>query len=82
MSSGLSAVAVYFGVHYGCRRVRLGSQSSLGYALAVIGFIRGRWVHSCTTKGSSDSSGVSEFIGVHPWCRKVHLGGWVHWSAP
>ena len=33
------------------RWVHAGSLSSLGFALGVVGFIRGRWVHSCSPCG-------------------------------
>ena len=48
--------------------------SSLVYALGVIGFIRGRWVHSVSPWGSLGSSGVVRFTRVRPGCRCVHLG--------
>ena len=57
-----------------CRWVHAGLLGSLRYALAVVVFIRGRWVHSCFHCGSLGSSSVVGFTRVRPWGRLVHLG--------
>ena len=41
--------------------VHHGSLGTLAYALGVVGFIRGRWVHSRAPWGSWSSSQVVEF---------------------
>ena len=74
-------------MHPRCRRVRPGSLGSLGCALGVVGFIRGRWVHLVRPGGcrvhpvSLGSVGcvlrAFGFRSVHwgvPWCRRVHPG--------
>ena len=44
-SSGSSGVPRFIGVRPGVRRVRTESLVSLGCALGLVRFIRGRWVH-------------------------------------
>ena len=70
------------------RRVRWGSLGSLGWALVVIGFVRGRWVHCAAPFGvvcfvlgnwvrwgeSLGSFGDARFFGVRPGCRGVRSG--------
>ena len=57
-------VAWLIGVHPGDSGVRSGSPGSLWCALRVVGFVRGRWIHSGATCGSSGSSSVGGFISV------------------
>ena len=48
------------------------SGSALGYALGVVGFIRGCWVHSGAPWGCFGVSGVDGFTRVCPGGRCVH----------
>ena len=47
---------------------------SLDCTVAVVGFIRGRWVHWGTPWVSFGLSGVAGLIRVKPGGRRVHLG--------
>ena len=83
-------------VHPGVLRDRSGSLSSVGYALGVVGFVRGRWVQCVAPCAFWGSFGVPRFSGVHPVGRRVSLGSlasalvvvgfvrarWVQWVAP
>ena len=51
-------------VRPGGRRDHPESLGSLGWALGVVGFIRGRRVHQGAPRGSSGSPGVAGFTGV------------------
>ena len=50
--------------HWG-RRVHPESQGSLRCLLGFDGFVRGRWVHRGTPRGSSGFSWVAGFIRMH-----------------
>ena len=85
VSSGSSGVAAFIGVCPGGRRVHPMSLGSLGSALGVVGFIRGRWVYCGALRASSRcdlevycSSAIAGFIVVHPGGRSVR---WVAWCA-
>ena len=65
-TSGSFGVAVFLGVCPGGCCLRWGSLGSLCWALVVIGFVRGRWVHC------GPPFGVVCFV----------RGNWVHWGAP
>ena len=54
------------------RWVHPGSLGSLGFALGVVGFIRGHWVDEGAPWRSFSSSGVVVFTRVRPGCRWVH----------
>ena len=75
-----SAVPGFIGVRSGVRRFHPGLLGSLGCALGIVRFIRGRWVHRGAPWWSSGSSGVAEFIGVDgfigvlSWVRQVPPG--------
>ena len=67
------------------RWVQPGSLGSLGCALAVVGFIGGRLVHSGGPRGSLGASRVVRFTLVLPggrWFRPVSLrsDGWALWD--
>ena len=49
----------------GERWIHSRSLGSFGCDLGVVGFIKGRWVHSGASWGSLGSFGVVGFIGVH-----------------
>ena len=77
VSLGSSGVAVFIGVRIGGCWVHQWWLDALGYALGVVGFIRGRsvgvvgfvrgcWVHWGAPWESTDSSGVAGLFGVHP----------------
>ena len=51
-----------------------GSLSSFWCNLGVVGFVRGRWVHSGVSWESLGSFGVVRFIWVHPGGCWVHSG--------
>ena len=92
VSSCLFGVHWFIGVCTASRRVLSGSLGSLRYALGVFGFVRGRWVHWCTSWRSSRSFGDCEFIRKRPGSRYGLLrwtlgfvwfvpGHWIHWGA-
>ena len=55
-----------------CRWVHAGSLGSHEFALGVNGFIRGRWIHLGSQRGSLGSSGV---VGLTQVCPGYH---WVN----
>ena len=63
---------MYTRVRNGGRWVHPESFNSLGYALGVVRFIWGIWVHSGSPWGSLGSSAVVVFTRVHPGGRWVH----------
>ena len=69
------------GVRTGCHGVH-SALNSFGCTLGVIGFIRGRWVHSGVPWGSSGSFRIVRFIRVHPAVFRVYSGRYVHSGAP
>ena len=73
VSSESSGVAGFIGVHPVDRRVHPGLLGSLGCALGIVWFIRGRWVHWGAPWGSLDSSGSRVDWDV-PWGASVSSG--------
>ena len=71
-SSVSSSVVGFIQARTGGRRVHPVAFGTLGCALEIVGFIRGRWVHWSAPWGSSGSFGVSGFIGVRPVNRLVY----------
>ena len=72
MPSGASGVTGFIRVRPEGRRVHPESLLSLGYALVVVGFILGRWVHWGAPLESSYSSGFAGFTGVCLGCCLAH----------
>ena len=68
-------------VRPGGRWVHPGLFGSLVFALGVVGFIRGRWIHSGTRWGSLDSTGVFGFTKVSAGVVGFIRGRWVHSSS-
>ena len=67
VSLGSSRVAGFTWLRPRCGRVHPRALGSLGCALGVVGFIRGRWVHFGAPRWSLSAS------GVRPGCRRVQL---------
>ena len=70
---GTSGVVRFTWVHTVGRCVHPGSLRSLGFAMGVVVFIQGRWVHSESSWRSLGSSGAAGFTSVRPAGRWVHL---------
>ena len=67
-------VAGFTGMRPGDRPVHLGSLGSMGHALEVVGFIRGRSAHWGAPWWSWGSSGYAVFTGVRLGSRRVYPG--------
>ena len=74
MSPGSSRVGGFIAVCPVGLPVHPGSLGSLGCALTVVEFIRGRCVHFGALSGSSGSPWVPRFIGVRHGGRRFHAG--------
>ena len=81
---GFSAlrVVVFTRVRLGCRWVHPESLGSHGFALGVVGLIRGRWVHSCSPWGRWVYPGLLGSLDFVVGFSRVHACvRWVHpWS--
>ena len=78
-SLGSPGIVRFTQLRAGGRWVHPGSLGSLdlaladvGFALGVVGFMRGRWIHLDSPWGSLDSTGVVGFSRISPGVRLVH----------
>ena len=81
MSLGCPGVRWVYSGSLGSRGCTLGRGGGGGeggglrwWALRFVLFIRGRWVHSGASRGSSGSLGVFAFTRVRRWGRRIHSG--------